>query len=129
MRTTVMHINACLFQSSSVGSLNSHYLSCPRILARVLVWTIKENNKSWLLIFCLFRIENGDNGRQINLQSQLDGVQQNQGVYEKIARELNKLGYFRTWLQCRIKKTNTTVQEGKQFLYALLKHQFELLFL
>ena len=42
-----------------------------------------------------------------DVQSKLDGVVRNRTIYEQIVRELEALGYERTWQQCRtkIKKT------------------------
>ena len=41
-----------------------------------------------------------------NVQSKLDGVVRNRTIYERIARELQVLGYSRTWEQCRTKIKN-----------------------
>ena len=41
-----------------------------------------------------------------DVQSQLDRVVRNRAVYEKIARNLQALGYHRSWEQCRTKVKN-----------------------
>ena len=41
-----------------------------------------------------------------NVQSQLDRVVRNKTIYEKIAKDLQALGYNRTWEQCRTKVKN-----------------------
>ena len=48
-----------------------------------------------------------------NVQSQLDGFQRNQTIYERIAREMEKLGYTKTWMQCRTKVKNLTAHYRK----------------
>ena len=45
---------------------------------------------------------------EADVQSQLDGVVRNKVVYEKISREMEKLGFIRTWQQCRTKIKNLT---------------------
>ena len=42
------------------------------------------------------------------MQSLLDGVVRNKVVYEKISREMEILGFTRTWQQCRTKIKNLT---------------------
>ena len=48
-----------------------------------------------------------------NVQNELDGVQRNRTIYEKIAKEMEKLGYCKTWKQCRTKVKNLTQQYRK----------------
>ena len=48
-----------------------------------------------------------------NVQSQLDGVQRNRVIFEGIARDMEALGYSRTWLQCRTKMKNLTQRYRK----------------
>ena len=48
-----------------------------------------------------------------NVQNQLDGEQRNRPIFEKISKELLKLGYSKTWLQCRTKIKNMTQQYRK----------------
>ena len=48
-----------------------------------------------------------------NVQSKLDGVQRNRAIFEKIAAELEKMGYEKTWMQCRTKIKNLTQQYRK----------------
>lgn len=43
---------------------------------------------------------------QENVQSELDGVQRNRTIYERIARELKDRGFDKTWQQCRTKVKN-----------------------
>lgn len=50
---------------------------------------------------------------QANVQSQLDGVARNRTVFEQIAKELAKLGYEKTWQQCRTKIKNLTQKYRK----------------
>ena len=45
---------------------------------------------------------------EANVQKQLDGVARNRVVYEGIAAEMEKLGYKRSWEQCRTKIKNLT---------------------
>ena len=45
---------------------------------------------------------------QANVQSQLDGVMRNHVIFERIARDMEELGYERTWQQCRTKIKNLT---------------------
>ena len=45
-----------------------------------------------------------------NARPKLDDVHRNQAIYGKIAREMEKLGYTKTWLQCRTKIKNLTQQ-------------------
>ena len=45
---------------------------------------------------------------EANIQEELDGVTRNKVIYEKITKELEGLGYTRTWKQCRIKIKNLT---------------------
>ena len=54
-------------------------------------WTVQES-RSLLRIW-------GD----ADVQSKLDGVVRNRTIYKQIARELEALGYERTWQQCRMK--------------------------
>ena len=41
-----------------------------------------------------------------DVQRQLDGVVRNKTIYERIARDLQALGYSHTWEQCRTKVKN-----------------------
>ena len=41
-----------------------------------------------------------------DVQAQLDGIVQNQAIYEKIAAEMRDAGYKGTWKQCKIKRNN-----------------------
>ena len=41
-----------------------------------------------------------------DVQAQLDGIVQNQAIYEKIAAEMHNAGYECTWKQCKTKRTN-----------------------
>ena len=45
---------------------------------------------------------------EANIQEELDGVTRNKVIYEKITKELEGLGYTRTWKQCRTKIKNLT---------------------
>ena len=50
---------------------------------------------------------------QANVQSQLDGVMRNRVIFERIARDMEELGYERTWQQCRTKIKNLTQKYRK----------------
>ena len=50
---------------------------------------------------------------QADVQSQLDGVTRNRRIYEQIARDLDDLGWERTWEQCRTKMKNLTQRYRK----------------
>ena len=50
------------------------------------------------------------------VQNQLDGIIRNRVIYEKIAASLSKLGYERTWQQCKTKIKNM-VQRYKKVGY------------
>ena len=50
---------------------------------------------------------------EANVQSQLDGVSRNRVIYERIARDMDSLGYERTWEQCRTKIKNLTQRYKK----------------
>ena len=43
-----------------------------------------------------------------NVQRQLHEVARNRSVYEKVSKELEKVGFERTWQQCRTKIKNIT---------------------
>ena len=43
-----------------------------------------------------------------SVQNLLDGVIRNKVIYEKIALEMGKMGYERSWQQCRTKTKNQT---------------------
>ena len=43
-----------------------------------------------------------------DVQSQLDGVERNKAIFEKIASSLTNHGYHRTWQQCKTKIKNMT---------------------
>ena len=51
------------------------------------------------------------------LQKELDGVQRNRVVYERISKELAALGMERTWQQCRTKIKNLTFRYRKVKYY------------
>lgn len=50
---------------------------------------------------------------QANVQSELDGVTRNRVVFERIAKEMEELGYEYTWQQCRTKIKNLTQKYRK----------------
>ena len=52
---------------------------------------------------------------QENVQSQLDGVQRNRVIYERIANEMKTMGYCKSWQQCRTKIKNMTQKYRKVF--------------
>ena len=54
---------------------------------------------------------------QANVQNELDGVTRNRVVYERIAKEMEELGYERTWQQCRTKIKNMTQKYRKVSSY------------
>ena len=54
---------------------------------------------------------------QENVQSELDGVQRNRTIYERISRELKDQGYDKTWQQCRTKIKNLTQKYRKVATY------------
>ena len=45
---------------------------------------------------------------EANIQEDLDGVTRNKIIYEKITKDMEGLGYTRTWKQCRTKIKNLT---------------------
>ena len=48
-----------------------------------------------------------------DVQRQLDGVVRNRTIYERVARDLQALGYSHTWEQCRTKQArNTPLSSG-----------------
>lgn len=53
---------------------------------------------------------------EANVQEQLDNVRRNKDIYEKIAHELNELGYQKSWKQCRVKIKNLTQAYRKVML-------------
>ena len=55
---------------------------------------------------------------QADVQSQLDGVQRNRTIYEKIASEMVDLEYPRSWQQCRTKVKNLTQKYRKVNYYS-----------
>ena len=50
---------------------------------------------------------------EANVQQQLDSVRRNRDIYEGISSELAKLGYSKTWKQCRCKVKNLTQRYRK----------------
>ena len=50
---------------------------------------------------------------QENVQSQLDTVARNRVIFKNIVKELGKIGYARTWQQCRTKIKNLTQRYRK----------------
>ena len=48
-----------------------------------------------------------------NVQSQLDRAHSNRDVYQRIAMELEDIGYVKTWQQCRTKIKNLTQKYRK----------------
>lgn len=53
---------------------------------------------------------------QESIQSELEGVQRNRTIYQRIARELKDQGYDKTWKQCRTKIKNLTQKYRKVLL-------------
>ena len=47
------------------------------------------------------------------MQEQLDGVAKNRCVYEKVSKEMCKLGYKKTWVQCKTKIKNLMAKYRK----------------
>ena len=58
------------------------------------------------------------------MQSQLDTVVCNKVVYEKIAQKMSKLGFERTWKQCRNKIKNLTHRYRKVGMSLLLCYSY-----
>ena len=54
---------------------------------------------------------------QEDVHKELDGVQRNRVVYERISKELAALGMERTWQQCRTKIKNLTFRYRKVKYY------------
>ena len=52
-----------------------------------------------------------------DVQSQLDRVVRNKTIYERIAKDLQALGYNRTWEQCRTKVKNLVKRYRKVSIY------------
>ena len=50
---------------------------------------------------------------QESFQSELDGVNRNRTIFERIAKELRAKGYEKTWQQCRTKIKNLTQRYRK----------------
>ena len=50
---------------------------------------------------------------QEDVQRQLDGIQRNRIVYQRVASELRKVGVEKTWQQCRTKIKNITFRYRK----------------
>ena len=50
---------------------------------------------------------------QAKVQIQLDGVQRNRVIFEGIAKQMQEMGYARTWQQCRTKIKNMTQRYRK----------------
>ena len=51
-----------------------------------------------------------------DIQSRFDGVVRNRHIYERIAENMKKLGYDRTWTQCKNKIKNI-VQRYRKVMF------------
>ena len=48
-----------------------------------------------------------------DVQNQLDAVSRNRHIYQRISRDLQQLGYTKTWQQCKTKIKNLTQKYRK----------------
>ena len=57
-----------------------------------------------------------------DVQNQLDGIERNKAISQKVATAIAALGYSRTWLQCRVKVKNL-VQRYKEVSLLASSHK------
>ena len=54
---------------------------------------------------------------EVNIHEELDGVTRNKVICEKITKEMEGLGYSRTWKQCRTMIKNLTQAYRKELAW------------